>query len=291
MSAAASELAARALRTSMGVRRSAGVGLQGPVDVWRLLEGQNLAVRFTPLHVEGLYISTSDPPLVIVGSERPLVRRVFTGAHELGHHVFGHGSVLDEMMEGDTEADEELLVDLFAGYLLMPPLGVRRAFLELGTDPEYASELDVYIVSNRFGVGYTTLIHHLARTLRFLSGSRAWHLKKTGPKDIRAEVLGQLANGHLVIVDQYWALPTIDVEVGDHIILPHGAEVTGDNLHANRHSAGVWARAVRPGIAQARFSGSACFVRVARRHYEGLLKYRHVEDPDVPSMENSDASD
>lgn len=291
MSTARSELAARALRTSMGVRRSSGVGLQAPVDVWRLLEGQNLKVRFTPLHADGLYIPFADPPLVIVGSERPLVRRVFTGAHELGHHVFGHGSVLDAVTQGHAEADEELLVDLFAGYLLMPPLGIRRAFGERGKDPEDASELDIYVISNRFGVGYTTLIHHLAFTLRFLSASRAAHLKGTGPKLIRAEVLGELTTGHLVIVDQHWALPTIDVEVGDHIVFPDGAGVMGDSIQAMRHSAGVWARAVRPGIAQARFSESACFVRVSRRHYEGLLKYRHLEDPDMASMETCDALD
>jgi hypothetical protein len=274
----------------MAVRRRAGMEVQGPIDVWSLLEAHELTVRFTPLNVEGLYIPTTAPPLILIGSERPLPRRVFTAAHELGHHVFSHGSTVDEATQTGSEVTEELLVDLFAGYLLMPPLAVRRAFVQRGLDVATAAPLGVYAVASAFGVGYTTLIDHMALSLGFLAQARADTLKKTAPKNLRAQVLDETTSGHLVIVDEHWELPTIDVEVGDDIVLPAGSIVSGDNVQACPNADRMRVRATRPGIGQAFLESRACFVRVARKHYQGLLKYRHLEDPDFPgSQTNHDA--
>ena len=45
--------------------------------------------------MEGLYLRQEKPEIWI--GLRPLVRHTFNCAHELGHHVFGHGSTLDEL--------------------------------------------------------------------------------------------------------------------------------------------------------------------------------------------------
>jgi len=41
--------------------------------------------------MEGMYYR-GDPARIVIGARRPLSRRNFTCGHELGHHIFGHGS-------------------------------------------------------------------------------------------------------------------------------------------------------------------------------------------------------
>jgi hypothetical protein len=76
-------------------------------------------------------------------ARRPLPRRAYNCAHELGHHAFGHGSSIDELRE-DAKAQpwedpKEFLADTFAGFILMPIIGLRRAFSVRGLTPETAT--------------------------------------------------------------------------------------------------------------------------------------------------------
>src|SRR5438874_13211824 len=106
--------------------------------------------------MEGTYLK-SDPPRILISALRPLFRRVFNCAHELGHHVFGHGSTIDELQEDGQEKPafepNEFLVNAFAGFLLMPPLAVRRAFTLRGWRPETATPEQCFIVACSLGVG------------------------------------------------------------------------------------------------------------------------------------------
>ena len=75
-------------------------------------------------------------PRIHVSALRPLARRTFTCAHELGHHVFGHGSTIDELRDDQSKSAErppnEILADAFAAFVLMPTLGLREAFTKRG---------------------------------------------------------------------------------------------------------------------------------------------------------------
>ena len=105
-------------------------------------------------------------------------------------------------------------------------------------------------------------------------------LKKPLPL-IRKEILGISLSDPLVVADEKWMLPTIDVEVGTSILVPANATGTGQLLTFEQDlAAGRLFRADRPGIERVHCPNStwAAFVRVSRFQFEGLSKYRHFEE-------------
>lgn len=88
-------LVMQGMQASIAARVKAGVDLKSPTCIYGLCEAHNVAVRFNEINMEGMYDRTPKPR-IHVSVLRPLARRTFTCAHELGHHVFGHG-LLREM--------------------------------------------------------------------------------------------------------------------------------------------------------------------------------------------------
>ena len=91
----------------------------GPICIYGLCETLGVAVRFNNINMEGMY-QRGVPPRIHLSARRPLPRRAYNCAHELGHHVFGHGSSIDELRE-DAKAQpwedpKEFLADTFAGF-------------------------------------------------------------------------------------------------------------------------------------------------------------------------------
>ncbi|HBY78279.1 MAG TPA: Zn peptidase [Cyanobacteria bacterium UBA11148] len=234
--------------------------------------------------MEGIYLRETEP-IILLSALRPLPRRIFTCAHELGHHVFGHGSTIDELI-GESESaqafqPEEFLANSFAGFLLMPVLGVRKAFVSRGWDFAEATPEQIFTVACNFGVGYETLITHMAYTLKMIGSSRASLLLKTKPKTIREKMLGHPSTDPLIIADTQWPMPTIDAEVGSFILLPTGTEAADETITLEKnHSKGHLFKANRPGVVQVycRDTGWAVFVRVSRYQFIGLSEYRHFEE-------------
>src|SRR5437764_967903 len=86
-------------------RRAAGFDLDVPLCVYDLAEGLGVDVWFKAIpRLEGMYVKTPGPSMV-VSSLRPAGRQVYTGGHELGHHVYGHGSQIDEVQDGERQGD------------------------------------------------------------------------------------------------------------------------------------------------------------------------------------------
>src|SRR5262245_14997334 len=236
--------------------------------------------------MEGLYVK-DQRPTILLSTQRPLPRRVFNCAHEIGHHVFGHGFRVDELCErlavdrpkSKAFAQEEFLADCFAGFLLMPVLGVRQAFVSRGWDVRLISPLQFFTVACSFGVGYETLIVH-SKACNIISQQQADELDKSSPKSIRKKLLGYSTPDPFTIADEHWILPTIDAEVGQLLLLPDGIEVESDVLvFEEAHPAGWLFRAGRPGITRAQCAKFdwAKFVRVSRPKYCGWSRYRHLE--------------
>jgi hypothetical protein len=270
---------------SLDARARAGLDLQGPICVYALCEALGVTVRFAPIaSMEGMYVRTP-APRIHLSAFRPLPRRAYTCAHELGHHVFSHGSTIDELRE-ETKASpwedpKEFLADTFAGFLTMPTLGLRRAFAARGWKLETAGPRQVFAVSCEFGVGYAALVTHMAYGVGMIPRGRAAGLRRATPKTIRADILGDLSPEPLVVADEHWASPTLDAEVGTQLLLPAGTRIAGSVAEHQRDlPAGRLFRAERPGIAQASVPGTlwAIFVRVSRRSYVGLARFRHLED-------------
>ena len=243
----------------------------------------NVIVRFNNINMEGMY-QRGTPPRIHLSARRPLPRRTYNCAHELAHHVFGHGSSIDELREdakqNPWEDPKEFLADVFAGFILMPTMGMRRAFAMRGWVPETTTATQMFIIACEFGVGYRTLLTHLSISLNMISREFATKLKRISPRSLRADILGVSTPEPLIAADHYHARPTLDAEVGMLMLLPKGTEMKGAVLnHEHDLTTGRLFRAVRPGIAQviADRVGWSAFVRVAPEAYVGLAQFRHLE--------------
>lgn len=251
-----------------------------PID---LALDEGVDVRFGAIKsLEGMY--TPDGPLIILGSLRPRGRRSYTCAHELGHHVFGHGLRVDELLEDERapvpKDDAEYVADRFAAALLMPKLAVLHAFALRRWEIATCSAEQAYTIAGLLGVGYTTLIGYLEGTLREISSSTARELRRTSPKAIRTQVLGTDTATGLIVVDEFWSGRPVDAEVGDAVIAPADAVVDGNAVVRIDDRV---LRAERPGSARLRRGGWMVDVRVARTPYAGLAVYRYLEDADDDS--------
>jgi Zn-dependent peptidase ImmA (M78 family) len=279
------------MQAATATRAKAKLDQASPICIYGVCETLGIPVRFNNINMEGMY-QRGLPPRIHLSARRPLPRRAYNCAHELGHHVFGHGSSIDELREDAKvqpwEDPKEFLADTFAGFILMPIIGLRRAFSVRGWTLETATPAQIFTIACEFGVGYATLLTHLSAGVNMLSRGRATALQRVTPKALRTDILGALTPEPLIVADRYRAAPTLDTEVKTLLLLPPGTEVMGGGLAFERDlTVARLFRAVKPGIFQASVGDWAVFVRVAPIQknepygYVGLAQYRHLEeDPD-----------
>lgn len=283
-SAGRKALVMQGMQASIAARVKARVDLKSPACIYGLCEAHNVAVRFNDINMEGMY-DRSPKPRIHVSVLRPLARRNFTCAHELGHHVFGHGSTIDELREDQANSSEsppnEILADAFASFAMMPTLGLREAFSKRGLDPNVATAVDMYLIACNFGVGQSTLVNHLAYGIGMINQAQRDRLGRITPKMIRTELLGEVIATPLTVADQHWNSPTLDLEQDALVMLPSGVVVDTALLAPVRElAAGRVFRAAKCGITRVAIPGTAwaTYVRIARRQYVGLARFRHLEE-------------
>ena len=253
-----------------------------PICVYDVCEKLNVEVRFIDNNMEGMYWADAEPR-ILLSSKRPLARRTFNCAHELGHHEFGDGSSIDELkknMEYPSRRDpKESRADSFAAHLLMPIIGLRYALNSRNIKPQTATAEQLYVIACDFGVGYSTLITHLSAGLQMMSISRANKLMKSTPKTIRTKLLGQETNTPLIVADANRLNPRIDIETGNLLMLPKNAIVDAGKLKpmGTIKNASIF-EASTTGIAQIKTSKWTAFARIARHEYVGRACYRHLEE-------------
>ena len=279
-------LAKKAMHKSIEVRTQTGFDQTSPLCIYSLCDQLNVKVRFVDISsMEGMYYK-EEKPLIFLSALRPFPRRAFTCAHELGHHIFGHGLRVDELIEDSEKSKafnlDEFLVNSFAGFLLMPTLGVRKAFVSRKWDVERATPIQIFTIACYFGVGYETLIKHMTYALKMLDRTQASSLLKVKPKNIRQQIFGYPSSEPLIIADEHWSIPTIDAEVGSQLLLPSNAEAANQTIitFQQKHRNGRVFRANRPGIVRVccHDTNWAVFVRVSRHQFVGLSQYRHLEE-------------
>jgi hypothetical protein len=287
MSQSRRDIAQQAIRSALKTRQKAAIDLRDPICIYDLCERLNLSVRFADIpSMEGLYLPDIHPkPTIIVSSLRPAGRQSVTCGHELGHHTFGHGEQFDELFEGRTDqrknALEEFMVDMFSTMLHMPKLAVNAAFTNRSLDPLNCSHAQIFEIAGWFGVGYSTLVMHMARTLMLLPPAREDALLRHQPKDIRGEILGKACPTNLYVANQYWTGRAIDLQVDDILIAPDSVEVEGEAVEIIEQSEKrTVVKASAPGISRISHNEAswAAFVRVMRRGYVGLAPYRFDEE-------------
>lgn len=279
------QLARMATAKALQLRKRGAIEPWGAVCVFDLAERLGVDVRFIDIpSMEGAYCLAAHPT-IIVSSLRPAGRQAFTGAHELGHHVFGHGDQYDELV--DTRRAEakfdpnEFVADCFAGAMLMPKLAVDHAFAVRGLDPSTCQPEHMYSVASYLGVGYATLIRHMQYALGALTQVRSTVLLRSTPQSLRSSLLGRECREPLVYVDLHWTGRAIDVQESDLILLPPDTVIEGRAAMVVEQSpAGTVVNATRPGISRASIPGKTwtAFIRVTRKSYVGRAKYRFAEE-------------
>ncbi|MDF1811540.1 MAG: ImmA/IrrE family metallo-endopeptidase [Verrucomicrobiales bacterium] len=279
------DLAHEANEKAFEIRDEIGADYKRPVNVFDACDKieKPVRLRFVDFSMEGCYHKTNRP-LIQISSLRPLGRRVFNCAHELGHHVFEHGSAIDalqeEVLTSSTKTDDEFVVDTFAGLLLMPKLGVRRAFRRRGWKILDCDPIQFFTIACSFGVGYTTLVNHLAFGLNEISRNDVNALSKFRLPKIYQTITGLSSLGRLQIVDDEYEISTVDTEVGTHLLFPKGTCVEGEGLkYKGDCPAGCVFEATDPGVYRT-CNGDvwSILTRVSRYQYSGRSEFRHLEE-------------
>ena len=276
-------MAQSAFAAALRLRKKAGYGLDEAICVYDLSERLGIEVRFVDIpSMEGMLYCNPEP-VIIVSSRRPAGRRAFTCAHELGHFHSGDGTTIDDLVGKSDKAGpdpKEFVADCFAGALLMPKMAVERAFAVRSWSIGGSAPSQIYTVSGYFGVGYSTLVHHLWNSLRLIQGSHAEGLLKVGRMKAQAQALGWDSADTVRIVDPHWNGRAIDVEVGEFVQVHVDTACEGSCLdEVGVSGAGRLYRASRPGIAKlSAASGWAGYVRVSRKTFVGRSIFRHLAE-------------
>lgn len=93
-----------------------------PVDVWNVAHALGLAVKVAPLAgSDGCYVGYGPyTPCIVVREDMAEVRRRFTLAHEIGHHLLHSDEAITERVREWARSSEEREANQFAAALLMP---------------------------------------------------------------------------------------------------------------------------------------------------------------------------
>ena len=279
-----------AIREADRVRMELDLSIFEPINVFDACKGLGIDVRFIDVNMEGMYSSQDggQHPTILLSNKRPFARRSFTCAHELGHHRFGHGTRVDMLTEEERANsvynNEELLVDCFAGALLMPLAGLEAEFAQRGKAVNTCNPLDFMIIASIFGVGYQTLITH-CRINNLISMDKQIALLKFSPAKILAQIIEKVEKPvHYKVLDECEVSTPIDLEASNLLILPVGYEMEGNHLERIEK---VKDRSVflaqKAGIVRVnnQSTGNGHFIRIQNENYIGLAEYRHLNSEGV----------
>ena len=171
----------------------------------------------------------------------------------------------------------------FAGFILMPAQAVKRAFSTRGLAPTTATPEQIYQVASSFGVGYQTLTRapgvlapvHPGIVRQTSSASRS-------SRRIRERILGfrdEVPLGHRRPPPRARNARRRGRNLGPSCRpVPPRTPTTSRRSRTPR--AAQRFRAMRPGLARVSLSNAdwGVVVRVSRKDYAGLAKYRHLEE-------------
>ncbi len=253
-----------------------------PVSAFDACQQLGVNVRFTDINMEGMY-KKGPPAKIFISALRPLPRRMFNCAHELAHHLFGHGSTIDELAERKSlhswQDPDEFLADSFAGHFLMPEIGLRGAFNRRGWKPKDATPAQLYAIACDFGVGYVTLVTQLHFVSGEISTDRFNALLKMSPKRVRHALLGEICDQPLVIAGASSKAKSIDIELNTQLLLPK--ETVYDATHLRLIKPVKNALLLEPtkvGVTRVAANGWSSKIRVSRNAYVGRSKFRYLEE-------------
>lgn len=271
-----------ALRVACDIRSDLKLEDDEPVSAFDACQRLGVNVRFTDINMEGMY-KKGPPAKIFVSALRPLPRRMFNCAHELAHHLFEHGSTIDELAERKTlkswQDPDEFLADSFASHFLMPAVGLRGAFNRRGWKPKSATPSQIYAIACDFGVGYLTLVTHLHFGSGDISTDRFNALLKMSPKRIRHALLGEISEQPLIIAGTSSIAKSIDIELNTQLLLPKDTVYDITHLRLVRPvKNALLLEPIKVGVTKVAVKGWSSKIRVSRKAYVGLAKFRYLEE-------------
>jgi hypothetical protein len=267
-------------KKALEFRQASGMKFEDPCDVYETISREGVDLQFVDIpSLEGMYLEEVETERICVCSHRPVGRQHFTAAHELGHHVLGHGTrfdaIVDEFGEATDLTPEEFAADAFARYLLMPPRAVQGAFRERGFDLAHLEPLAVYRAASWLGVGYGTLLNQMLYSLGLLNPSDHKRLSGVSPKSINSKVVPTSANCDVWILDSLWANRRLHAQIGDVIIgldSGHPTRVLAEVDHGT-YAAQAVGESIFPIAA-----GGTLTICVSKAAYVGFYEYRYLTE-------------
>ncbi len=272
----ANQIAAQALR----YRKSyLDLGANVPICPFNLADAMGIDIRFVNIpSFEGMYVA--DENVILISSLRPDGRKRFTCAHELGHHILGHGTVIDEIIEEGSDKEIEKEADFFAAMLLLPISFIKSAAKDPMINFDSLNEKNVYVLSKYAGVSYEALITQLfynhklnnRNTFNQLKEKRLSEIKKSIYKDI-------LNNTEVFVVGNWWKERAIDAVVGDTIYMQNFCDHEGNSISiiSNDKQNQIF-ECRTPGISRIFNSEWSGFIRVSRPNFKGMYQFMHEEE-------------
>lgn len=278
-------LGRRALKGAMLLRRKLEIPQDAPICIYDFAEAHDVMVWFTGgPSFGGMY--SKEKNAILVPALRNPPRQAFTAAHELGHWFFNHGTKADDLHTIDCEtagSEDEVLVNLFAGHLLMPIHCLKKEFSRRNITVQACTPIEIYRVASQLGVGYNTLLYQLYRTFEVINQDHFAALSKATPKSIRSEVMPkEIATDHLIYADAQWDNSiAIDLQVGDCAYVPCQLDKHDKNFRIHSHNQhGCLIQALNQGISIIDSeNGWTNSLRVSRKEFSGRSIHRHFGDP------------
>src|SRR5438128_5960601 len=165
------------------------------IPVFDLIHEQKLEIVFRPLkRLFGAYLppESDTPGGVLLSSNLPRAVQRFTAAHELGHHMLKHSSVIDdERRVDDPRSPMERGADGFAERLLMPQELIDASLKRLGlADGRVRSFEDVYQLALEVGVSYRATVKRL-QTLNYISRPIADDWFRMAPRRAKESIVSR----------------------------------------------------------------------------------------------------
>lgn len=270
------EIATKALQIR---KKYLNVGAHVPICPYVLSDTMGFDLRFVRISsFEGMYIAEEN--LILISSDRPEGRKRFTCAHEIGHHVLGHGTIIDEIVENGPDNKEEKEANFFAGIVLAPKISVQYVIKEQGKSTTNLTKQDIYVLSKYFGVSYSALLTHLRYSLNLIRDDQLKRLQSKNLSAIRSSLSPVETKNQIFIIGNWWQGKTIDVEIGDIIIFDNEPYFDGPmilDLHECKDK--YIYTASFPGVTRVYNEyGWSSFVKVSKRKFQGIFQFKYEEE-------------
>lgn len=197
--------------------------LDRPIDIFGVVQQLGIWLKTEPLgNLFGFYLRHGQATGIVLNSRHPEDLQRYTCAHELGHHLLGHQSHLDD--SGDVNRLngplQEQAAQVFAGSFLMPLGLVNRLLRAHDLVGRPLSPVDAYKLSRDMDVSYTACIWRL-RALDLLGPTTARAYVREGAATAKADLRGdepiEDARADVYVIDELADDLALTVRVGDEV--------------------------------------------------------------------------